>query len=40
MKLTVPEPMKAEHDELHAELEKATKAGGRLGDAAKVVAKN
>ena len=38
MKLTV-QPMKAEHDELHAELEKATEAGGRVGDAAKVVAR-
>ena len=37
--LTVPQPMKAEHDELHAELEKATKASGRVGDAAKVVAR-
>jgi hemerythrin HHE cation binding domain-containing protein len=37
--LTVPQPMKAEHDELRAELEKATKAGGRVGDAAKVVAR-
>jgi len=39
MKLTVPQSMKAEHDGLHAELEKATKAGGRVGDAAKVVAR-
>jgi hypothetical protein len=39
MKLTVPQPMKAEHDDLHAELEKAMKAGGRVGDAAKAVAR-
>lgn len=35
IKLTVPQSMKAEHDELHAELEKAMKASGRVGDAAK-----
>jgi hypothetical protein len=39
MKPTVPQPMKAEHDDLHAELEKATQAGGNVGDAAKVVAR-
>jgi hypothetical protein len=39
MKLTVPQAMKAEHDDLHAELEKAMKASGRVGDAAKVVAR-
>jgi hypothetical protein len=39
MKLTVPQPLKAEHDDLHAELEKAMKASGRVGDAAKVVAR-
>jgi hypothetical protein len=31
--------MKIEHDELHADLVKATKAGGQTGDAAKAVAK-
>jgi hypothetical protein len=39
MMLTVPQPIKVEHNELHAELEKATKMGGRVGDAAKAVAK-
>lgn len=39
MKFEIPEPMKVEHDELHAELVKATKAGGQTGDAAKAVAK-
>jgi hypothetical protein len=32
-------PLKLEHQELHANLVKATKAGGRVGDAAKAVAK-
>ena len=31
--------MKLEHDELHADLVKATQAGGRVGDAVKMVAK-
>ncbi len=31
--------MKIEHDELHAELVNATKSGGRMGEAAKAVAK-
>ena len=31
--------MKAEHEELHAELAKATKAGGRTGLAAQAVAR-
>src|SRR5574338_513507 len=39
MKLEVPKAMKAEHDELHADLVEATKAGGRTGEAAKAVAK-
>lgn len=39
MNLEIPKPLKAEHDELHAELVRATKAGGRTGDAAKTVAK-
>lgn len=39
MKFEIPKPMKIEHDELHAELVNATKAGGRTGDAAKAVAK-
>jgi len=39
MKFEIPKPMKIEHDKLHAELVKATKEGGRTGDAAKAVAK-
>ena len=39
MKFEIPTPLKAEHDELHGELVEATKAGGRIGDAAKAVAK-
>jgi hypothetical protein len=38
MSFEIPRPLKAEHDELHAELVEATKAGGRTGDAAKAVA--
>lgn len=39
MKLSIPEPLKAEHEELHAELSSAIDAGGRVGEAAKEVAK-
>jgi len=39
MKFEIPKPMKIEHDELHADLVKATKAGGQTGYAAKAVAK-
>jgi hypothetical protein len=39
MNFEIPGPLKAEHDELHAELVEATKAGGRTGDAAKAVAR-
>lgn len=39
MKFEIPKPMKIEHDELHADLVKATKAGGQAGEAAKGVAK-
>jgi hypothetical protein len=39
VKLEIPMPLKAEHDELHAELVEATKAGGRTGEAAQAVAK-
>lgn len=39
MKFEIPKPMKIEHDELHADLVKATKAGGQTGKAAKAVAK-
>lgn len=39
MKFEIPKPMKVEHDELHADLVNATKAGGQTGEAAKAVAK-
>lgn len=39
MKFEIPKPMKIEHDELHADLVKAAKAGGQTGEAAKAVAK-
>ncbi len=39
MEFKIPQPLKLEHEELHAELVKATKAGGKIGEAAKAVAK-
>ncbi|HEY6023585.1 MAG TPA: hemerythrin domain-containing protein [Pseudolabrys sp.] len=39
MDFQIPPALKAEHEELHAELARATKAGGRTGEAAKAVAK-
>ncbi len=39
MQFIIPEPMKKEHAELHAELVKGTKETGKLGEAAKAVAK-
>ena len=39
MNFEIPRPMKIEHDALHADLVKATKAGGRTDAAAKAVAK-
>lgn len=39
MEFKIPLPLKLEHEELHAELVKATKESGKIGDAAKVVAK-
>ncbi|GAB64155.1 conserved hypothetical protein [Candidatus Jettenia caeni] len=38
IKFPIPQPLKVEHEELHVELVKATKAGGKTGDAAKAVA--
>lgn len=38
MQFTIPEPLKIEHDELHEELAKATRAGGRVGETAQAVA--
>ena len=37
--MEIPRPLKLEHEELHAELASATKAGGQVGEAAKTVAK-
>jgi iron-sulfur cluster repair protein YtfE (RIC family) len=39
MKPKIPRPLKLEHGELHADLVRATKAGGKTGKAAKAVAK-
>jgi hemerythrin superfamily protein len=39
MQFTIPEPMKLEHEELHAELVKGTKEPGKLGEAARAVAR-
>ncbi len=38
MEFNIPKSLKLEHEELHAELVKATKAGGKIGDSAKAVA--
>jgi hypothetical protein len=38
MKFQIPPSLKAEHEELHGELARATKCGGRTGEAAKAVA--
>jgi hypothetical protein len=39
MEFKIPYPMKLEHNELHAELAAATKVRGKIGEAAKAVAK-
>lgn len=39
MELKIPEPLKAQHSALRAELVDATKAGGRVGEAAREVAR-
>jgi hypothetical protein len=39
MKVQIPASLKAEHEELHGDLARATEAGGRTGEAAKAVAK-
>ena len=39
MPIRVPPAMKAEHDELHTELKRATRAGGETGAAAATVAR-
>jgi hypothetical protein len=38
MKFEIPGPLKLEHHELHADLVKVTKAGGRTGESARAVA--
>jgi hypothetical protein len=38
MDFQIPGPLKAEHEELHAELKAAIDSGGAVGDAAKAVA--
>ena len=39
MTFTIPKALKLEHEELHTDLVKATQAGGRVGEAAKGVAR-
>lgn len=39
MEFKIPQSVKVEHQELHSELAKATIAGGRVGEAAKEVAR-
>lgn len=39
MKLAIPRPLKLEHEELHNQLRKATAESGKLGEAARAVAK-
>lgn len=39
MKFQIPQPMIEEHEELHTDLKKAIVAGGKVGEAAEVVAK-
>jgi hemerythrin superfamily protein len=39
MEFMIPKPLKLEHDELHAELARATQVKGKIGEAAKLVAK-
>lgn len=38
MSMSIPEPLTIEHEELHKDLARAIKAGGRTGEAARVVA--
>jgi hypothetical protein len=38
MEFQIPRPLKVEHEELHAELAKATKVEGKIGEAARTVA--
>ena len=38
LKIKIPESLKLEHEELHKKLSEATKAGGKIAEAAKLVA--
>lgn len=38
MEFKIPEPLKSGHEDLHAELARAARAGGNIGEAAKAVA--
>jgi Hemerythrin HHE cation binding domain len=38
MEISIPKPLKVEHEELHAELAAATKVSGKIGEAAQSVA--
>lgn len=38
MKIKIPESLKLEHEELHTQLSAATKVGGKIAEAAKLVA--
>jgi len=38
MEFIVPKSLKLEHEELHAELARATQVGGKIGDSAKTIA--
>lgn len=38
MKFKIPQSLKSEHEELHSELARATKVGGKIGDSAKKIA--
>lgn len=39
MEFKIPQPLKEEHEELHAELVRAAQGNGRVGEAARAVAK-
>jgi hypothetical protein len=39
MEFNIPQSLKLEHEELHAELTRATQVSGKIGDCAKAVAK-
>jgi hypothetical protein len=39
MEFEIPQPLRVEYEELHAELAKATKGGGEVGEAARAVAR-